>query len=317
MRAIQISEYGGPEVLQPAELPEPEAKPGFTLVRVAGAGVNYADTHQVENSYLSPTTLPLVPGGEVVGTAPDGRRVVALLPFGGYAQLATAADSLVFDVDDKVDDGQALSLVLQGVTAWHLLRTTCHLEKGETVVVHAGAGGVGSIAVQLARHYGAGRVIATASTPAKRDLAIELGADVAIDGSPEALRDRLLEAAGGRGVDVVLEMVGGSVFDESVRALAPFGRLATYGQASRKPPSLVDPGGLIAKSRTVGGFWLGHLYARPDLIAEPLGELMGLVVDGTLRPVVGGRYPLSQARRAHEDLLGRATTGKLVLDPEG
>ncbi len=315
MKAIQITEYGGPEVLRYVDLPEPEPQAGYSTVRVSRAGVNYADTHQTENTYLTPTNLPVVPGAEVAGTTDDGRRVVALLPSGGYAQVAAAPDSLTFDIPDGVDDGQAVALALQGVTAWHLLTMSSHLAKGESVVVHAAAGGVGSIAVQLAKQFGAGRVIATASSAEKRALAIELGADVAVSPDPDDLKDRLIEANGGRRVDVVLEMVGGAVFDESLRAVAPFGRLVTFGQASRQPATPVDPARLMAASRTVAAFWLGHCFRRPELIAEPLRELFRLTADGVLRPVVGETYPLSQARAAHEAILSRRTVGKLLLDP--
>jgi NADPH2:quinone reductase len=316
MKAIRITRFGGPEVLDVVDVPEPEPRPGHTLVRVDKAGINYADTHQIEDSYLTPTQLPLVPGAEVAGTTPDGRRVVAVPPGGGgYAEVVSVPDGLVFDIPDAVSSGQALALVVQGVTAWHLLRTSTHLAAGETVVIHAAAGGVGTIAVQLARIFTAGHIIATASTPEKRDLAIELGADVAVDGSPEGLKDRLLEANGGHRVNVVLEMVGGTVFTESLRALAPFGRLATFGAASREQTPPVDPVRLMAGSRTVAGFWLGHCFGRPEMIRGPLGELAGMVADGTLTPVVGTEYGLTDVRRAHEDMLARRTIGKLLLDP--
>jgi len=315
MKAIQITEYGGPEVLRYVDLEEPEPQVGYSSVRVSRAGVNYADTHQTENTYLTPTKLPAVPGAEVAGTTDDGRRVVALLPSGGYAQVAVAPDSLTFDIPDGVEDGQAVALALQGVTAWHLLTMSSHLAKGESVVVHAAAGGVGSVAVQLAKQFGAGRVIATASSAEKRALALELGADVAVSPDPDDLKDRLIEANGGRPVDVVLEMAGGAVFDQSLRAVAPFGRLVTFGQASRQPATPVDPARLMAASRTVAAFWLGHCFRRPELIAEPLRELFRLTADGVLRPVVGGTYPLSEARAAHEAILSRGTVGKLLLDP--
>ncbi len=314
MRAIQITEFGGPEVLRLVDLPDPEPRPGHALIDVSRAGVNYADTHQIENTYLSPATVPMVPGAEVVGRTSDGRRVVALVQ-GGYAERALAPEHLMFTAPAAVGDGEALALVLQGTTAWHLLRTSAHLKAGESIVVHAAAGGVGSLAVQLARSFGAGRVIATASTDDKRKLAEDLGADVAIDADPDGLRDRLREANGGRGVDIVLEMTGGEVFDESLRALAPFGRLITYGQAARRSPKPVDAGMLMAKSSSVVGFWLGHCFSRPQMIATALSELMGLTAAGRLRPVVGGEYRLSDAGQAHRDLLARRTVGKLVLDP--
>lgn len=316
MKAIEIERFGGPDVLKLVDRPTPVAGPGAALIEVSRAGVNYADTHQAENTYLTPATLPLTPGGEVVGRTVDGRRVVALMPSGGYAEFAVTAKNLIFDVPDGIDDGTALAFVLQGVTAWHLLRTSARLATGETVVVHAGAGGVGLLAVQLARLFGAGRVIATASTADKRALAVEHGADLAIEADPETLRDKLIEANDGRKADVVLEMTGGPVFDESLRTLAPFGRLVVFGQAGRVAAKPVDPVKLMATSRAVIGFWLGHCFASPaELIGAPLRELFDLATDGRLRAVTGGEYPLSEAYRAHEDLRARRTVGKLLLDP--
>ena len=316
MKAIEIERFGGPEVLKLVDRPTPVAGPGAALIEVSRAGVNYADTHQAENTYLTPATLPLTPGGEVVGRTVDGRRVVGLMPSGGYAEFAVTGENLIFDVPDGIDDGTALAFVLQGVTAWHLLRTSARLATGDTVVVHAGAGGVGLLAVQLARVFGAGRMIATASTEDKRALAVEHGADLAIEADPETLRDKLIEANDGRKIDVVLEMTGGPVFDESVRALAPFGRLVVFGQAGRVAAKPVDPVKLMATSRAVIGFWLGHCFAQPaELIGAPLRELFNLAADGRLRAVTGGEYPLSEAYRAHEDLRARRTVGKLLLDP--
>jgi NADPH2:quinone reductase len=316
MRAIQITEFGGPEVLTPSDVPDPVAVDGSEVVDVLAAGVNYADTHQIEDSYLARQRLPLIPGAEVVGRRADGTRVVALtLAGGGYAEKALVHPSATFPVPDGIGDGEALALVLQGATAWHVLRTSAHLAPGETVVVHAAAGGVGTLAVQLAKAFGAGRVIATASTPAKRQLALDLGADVAVDPGTADLRSALREANGGRPVDVVLEMTGGPVFDASLAALAPFGRLVTYGMASRVPPTPVDPAELMGRSRAVLGFWLVHAATRPGMLAEAMDGMVEMVRAGTLRPVVGGEFPLAEARRAHEDLLARRSTGKLVLRP--
>ena len=315
MRAVQITQFGGPQVLTVTEVVDPQPAPGQLLIEVSRAGVNYADTHQAENSYLAPQELPLIPGAEVVGTTPDGRRVVALLQGGGYAERAVAWPMLAFDVPDGVSDGDALAVVLQGMTAWHLLRTSSRMQPGESVVVVAAAGGVGSLAVQLAKLWGAGRVIAMASSEDKRQVAIDLGADVAIDPDSPDLKAALEEANGGKKVDVVLEMTGGKVFDASLAALAPFGRLIAYGMAGRVPPQPVEVGGLMGRSRTVGGFWLAHCMTRPSMMNEPMAELLGLVASGDLRPIVGGEYPMSEARRAHEDLRARRTTGKLVLDP--
>jgi NADPH:quinone reductase len=317
VRAIRISQWGGPEVLELVEhAPEPTAGPDEVLIRVSRAGINFADTHQRENSYLARYELPLTPGAEVAGVTEDGTRVAALVGTGGYAEVVAAPKAMTVPIPDGVQDGQALAILLQGMTAWHLYRTSARLQAGETVVVHAAAGGVGSLAVQMAKPFGAGRVIATASSEDKRRLALELGADAAVDVTAEDLADRLLEANGGKRVDVVLEMAGGRVFDASLQALAPFGRLVAYGIASREPNE-VSSGALMRRSQAVVGFWLMHAVRNPAMVEEPLRDLFGRLADGSLRVVEGATYGLSEVRRAHEDLQARRTTGKLVLDPRG
>ncbi|MCO7219001.1 zinc-binding dehydrogenase [Klenkia sp. PcliD-1-E] len=322
MRAVQITRFGGPEVLDVVDLPDPVPADGQQLYRVRAAGVNYADTHQTEDSYLAPQQLPLIPGAEFVGTAEgtDERRVGLLLGGGGYADTVVTDPRTTWALPDGVTDEQALSLVLQGTTAWHLLRTSTHLAAGESVVVMAGAGGVGTLAVQLAKRWGAGRVIATASSPEKRALAEELGADAIVDPAlaeddPKAFTAALREANDGKRVDVVLEMTGGNVFDGAFSALAPFGRIAAYGMASRQMASAVAPASLMGTSRAVVGFWLAHCTARPEMLDEAMTDLLALTAAGDLRPVVGGRYPMTAVREAHQDLLSRRSTGKLVLDP--
>ncbi|MEA2253327.1 MAG: NADPH:quinone reductase [Solirubrobacteraceae bacterium] len=315
MRAIQQREFGGPEVLELVDLPVPAAAEGEALIRVTRAGMNFADTHQRRNDYLAAQELPLVPGGEVAGVREDtGQRVVALCGTGGYAEYATAPESLTFAIPDGVDDGTALALLIQGLTAWHLYRTSARIQPGESVVVVAGAGGVGSLAVQLGHPMGAGRVIATASTQAKRDLALELGADAAVDADPEGLKERLVEANLGRPVDVVFEMAGGPVFDACLAALAPFGRLVTYGIASGEG-NQVHSRKLMGRSRAVVGFWLMHCLGRPAMVDEALADLYDRAARGELRAVVGETYPLADAARAQADLAERRTTGKLLLDP--
>lgn len=314
MRAVQITAFGGPEVLQLVDLPDPEPGNGLELVEVTSAGVNYADTHQVENSYLAPASLPMVPGAEVVGTLADGSRVSALTMAGGYCEKTLAHPSAMFALPEEVSDGQALSLMIQGLTAWHLLRTCTHLQKGESVVVHAAAGGVGTLAVQLAKRWGAGNVIAVASSEDKLSLARDLGADSVVLAGADPLKEALQEANGGRKVDVVLEMVGGPTFDASLAALAPFGRLATFGMASRTAPSPVGAGELMSKSRAVIGFWLAHCFGRAEMLQPQMAELLDLVRTGELKPLVGGTYPLADARAAHEALRSRGSVGKLVLD---
>jgi NADPH:quinone reductase len=315
VRAVRITEFGGPEVLTVTEVPDPVPGENELLVEVSRAGINFADTHQTDDSYLAPAKLPLIPGGEVVGTTADGRRVAAMVSSGGYAEKALVNKALAFDVPEGVDDVSAVALLVQGMTAWFLLKRITHFEAGESVVVHAAAGGVGSLAVQLAKSMGAGRVIATASTQEKRDLAISLGADAAIDPAAEDLKDAIIEANGGKRVDVVLEMTGGRVTDESLKALAPFGRLAYYGMASREEPKPVSLGGLMSHSSTVSGFWLAHAFRHPALLHQAFRELAEEVAAGRLRVISGGEYALTNVQQAHEDLRARRTTGKLVINP--
>ncbi len=317
MRAIQVTRFGGPEVLDVVEIPDPDPITGLELLQVDAAGVNYADTHAVENSYLSAQELPFIPGAEVVGRTADGRRLCGFTASGagGYAERALIAPAASFEVPDGVSDAAALGLLVQGLTAWHLLRTSARMVEGESVVVHAAAGGVGSLAIQLAKLWGAGRVIAVASSEEKRQLALDLGADVAIDADPAGLTAAMREANGGKRVDIVLEMVGGETTDASLRALASFGRLVVYGMASRAPATPIAPSSLMTGSHSVIGFWLiDCMKVDPiGMVAQPLADLVRLVASGELRPLPGSAYPLEDARRAHEDMRARRTTGKVIL----
>lgn len=313
MRAIQISEFGGPEVMKLVELPDPVPGSDEVLLDVKAVGINYADTHQTENSYLSPQKLPLVPGIEVVGTH-DGKRYLASVSSGGYAERAVAHKAVLFPIPDSVTDEQALCMLIQGTTAWHLLKTMGHLQSGEAVVVHAAAGGVGTIAIQLAKLWGA-KVIAVTSSDEKSALATSLGADVVVDAKSEDLGKALRAANGGKGIDIVLEMVGGTTFDQSLIALGDFGRLLTFGMASRTAPTPVHPGSLMHGSKTISGFWLANCFGKKEMMNDVIDELFALVSSGKLKPVIGRTYPLDKASEAHAAMLSRSTMGKIVLKP--
>ena len=314
MKAMQITKFGGPEVMEYLDLPEPQIKAGEELITVTAIGINYADTHQTENSYLSKQELPLVPGIEVVGTTTDGRRVLAPAGSGGYAQMAVVNQRAMIEIPAGVSDQQALCMLVQGSTAWHILKTVGHVVPGETVVIHAAAGGVGTIAIQLAKMWGA-KVIASTSSPEKAELAKKLGADVIIDANAEDFAAVMLEANGGKKVNLILEMVGGKTFDASLEVLAPFGRVVTYGMAARTPPSSINPAVLMGGSKTITGFWLSHCFGRKELMNDVINELFQLVVAGKLHPVIGATFPLSKAADAHRAMLARQTTGKIALDP--
>ena len=314
MKAIYITEFGGPEVMKYVDLPEPVPAGSQVLLDVSAIGINYADTHQTENSYLSTQKLPLIPGMEVVGKMPDGSRVLALAASGGYCQKTLVNPKTVIALPDKVSDGQALAMMVQGSTAHMILKKMGQIKAGESVVIHAGAGGVGSVAIQLAKLWGA-FVIAVTSSDEKKKLCMALGADVVVDANEADLTAALIKANNGKGVDLILEMVGGSTLDQSLEALAAFGRLVVYGMASRKAPKAIHPGALMPKSQSVIGFWLVNALADKELMAEVFMDLFGMIITGKLKPVIGSTYPLSKASDAHRDMLARKTVGKIVLDP--
>jgi NADPH:quinone reductase len=319
MKAIEVSHFGGPEVLELIDARVPEPSEGQLLIRVDRAGINFADTGARENAYLAEQTLPLRPGLEAVGKVEDsvdgfeaGQRVLCLMPNGGYAQFALGFTAVTFPLPDEITDDQALALLVPGCTAWHVCRTFGRLAEGESVLVTAGAGAVGGIAIQLAKREGAQRVVATASTEEKRQLCLELGADAAVDSTGD-LGTSLSEVNEGQPFDVVLEMTGGETFTICLGALAPFGRLVSYGAASGELSQL-DTGQLLRGSKTVSGFWLADAATRGDT-GEVLDDLFALVIDGSLEIPEATVYALSEAARAHADLQARRTTGKLVLDP--
>jgi NADPH2:quinone reductase len=313
MQVIRIEEFGGPEVLEYLEVPDPTPGEGEVVVEVARSGINFADTHSTRNDYLAAQSLPLVPGTEVSGRTPDGRRVVALLGSGGYAQKVAVPEAMLIPVPDEVDDDAAAAALLQGLTAMALVGRCARIEPGETIVIEAAAGGTGTLAVQIAKRAGA-RVIGLASSEEKRALVSELGADAVVDSRSESLGEAIRAANGGERVDAILHMSGGEAFEEEMGVLAPLGRMVVFGIASRDQRQ-VSTAALLRGSKSVIGFWLLHLLARRELVAPMIGELLSALAAGDLEVRIGGVYPLSDAAQAHEDLIARRTTGKLLLDP--
>ncbi|MGK2955990.1 MAG: quinone oxidoreductase family protein [Solirubrobacterales bacterium] len=314
MKAIQIEEFGGPEVMNLVDLPEPSPGPGEKLVRITRTGINFADTHTTGNDYLAKQVLPFVPGQELVGVTEDGQRVAAIVPSGSYAEVAAVPESRLVQIPDGVDDDQAAGLLIQGLTADAILRISANMQAGESVVVNAAAGGTGSLCVQIARSMGAGNVIAMASSDEKRALTLELGADEAIDSRSDDLQSEVLAANGGEPVDVVLEMAGGKAFDDLLRTIAPFGRMVTFGIAS-KEQNTVRTGHLMRNSRAVIGFWMVHLLDRPELANACIRRVLDAASMGELKTVVGGTFGFGDVRKVHEDLAARRTIGKILLDP--
>jgi NADPH:quinone reductase len=320
MKAVQVTETGGPQVLRLADLPDPRPGPGQALVRLSAIGVNYVDTYHRGGLY--PRPLPFVPGaegaGEVVAVGDGvsgvavGERVAAVDLAGAYAELALVAADRLVPLPPGVPDELAAAVLLQGMTAHYLLHDSYPVRPGDPVLVHAAAGGMGLLLCQLGTALGA-RVIGTASTPEKVDLARAAGADPVLgyDGFPAAVRD----LTGGEGVAAVYDGVGRTTFDGSLDSLRPHGVLVLYGQASGPVPPLDLPrlqaGGSLYVTRPT----LSHFVSTREELLRRAGEILDRVADGTLSVRVGGRYPLADAARAHEDLQARRTTGKLLLVP--
>jgi NADPH:quinone reductase len=324
MKVVQFTKYGGPEVLQMIEMERPVPTGRRVLMKVEAIGVNYADTARREGHYVVPTPLPFIPGAEVAGVVSAvgedvtsvhvGQRVVALIESGGYAEYVNVDERGVIPIPDELDFHQAVALPVQGLSAYHILKTMGRLEEGETVLIHAAAGGVGTLAVQLAKIFRAGNIIATASTEEKRALAKQLGADAAIDYTKEGWKDEVLEYTNGKGVDVALEMAGGDIFHQTLDCLAPFGRLVVYGVASGQFTRM-NPARLMGKNLSVIGFFLPQIMRKSELYQQSLQELLTYVQTGKLILAIGGVYPLEQAAEVHRLLQSRKTHGKLILVP--
>lgn len=324
MKLIQFEKYGGPEVLRYIEETRPEPADNEVLVEVKAIGVNYADTARREGKYVVPTPLPYVPGSEVAGVIAEvgssvtkfktGMRVSALIESGAYAEFVAVDENMLIPVPDAVEFEQAVALPLQGLSAYHILTTMGRIEEGETVLIHAAAGGVGAIAVQLAKLFGAGKIIATASSDEKLEHAKAMGATHLVDYTKDNWVEEVKGITEGKGVDLALEMVGGEVFNQTLKCLAPFGRLVIFGAASGEQAQM-HPGQLMRKNQSVIGFFLPQIMRKPELFQKSFEELLGYMASGKLKLTIGGSYPLADAAEVHKLLQSRKTIGKLVLNP--
>ena len=311
MRAVVFETNGGPEVLQYTEAPDPQPGDGKVLVEVAAAGVNYMDVYERQGGGYG-SAPPAVPGAEGAGTiAGTGRRVAWMNVPGSYAEKLAAPEELLVPVPDGVELDVAAAVMLQGLTAHYLAADSYPVQSGDWVLVHAAAGGVGLLLTQMVVRRG-GRVIATTSTPDKAELARAAGAEEVI--GYESFAQRVRDITGGEGVAAVYDGVGRTTFAEGLEALRPCGRMIVFGAASG-PPEPVEVSTLAARGSLYVQRPTLKTYARtPQLLQDRAREVFALVADG-LDVRIGGRYPLAEARRAHEDLEGRRTTGKLLLLP--
>lgn len=318
MRAIQISQVGGAEVLQLCELDPPTIASGAALIKVNVAGVNFIDIYHRLGKY--PVKLPYIPGVEGIGTiaelgldAPSdlrvGARVGWVMASGGYAEFASIPAKTLVPIPDAITDESAVALLLQGMTAHYLARDSFEIKPGDTAVVHAAAGGVGLLLTQYIKSLG-GRVIATASTKAKQEKALAAGADLAI--GYEGFATRVKEFTDGIGANVIYDGVGKETFEENLLALARRGTLAIFGAASGQVPPIeimkISPGSIFLTRPTLADF----VVTREELLWRA-GEVFNALERGDMKVSIGGRYRLSEAAAAHADLESRKSTGKLIL----
>ena len=315
MRAILVEQLGGPEVLQVKRVARPVAGPDETLIEVHRAGINFSDIWRRGAGWRG-QSLPVIPGFEVVGRRlSDGARVLGGTGrgSGGYAEYAAMPSLLTFAVPDKVSDTAALATMIQGITAWGALLEAGRLERGETVAVMAAAGGLGSLAVQLARLQGASRVIAIASSEEKRQLALDLGADAAVDSNAETLVEEIRAANGGEGVDILLESAGGAITDAALGALRRNGRMVCFGQTSGAS-NMISLDRLMDDSIGAIGYWVTPFQTNSQGRGrEAIATMLRWIEEGLLQVVEGPAYQIGRAGAAQAAIESRATVGKVTL----
>jgi NADPH2:quinone reductase len=330
MKAVQFDVFGAPDVLKTLVLPDPQPNGDEVLIQVASAGVSYVDVRQRQGTYNRAETrvggvqLPNIPGlqavGRVVAAGPDAdpalinRKVVAFVGKGAYAELMAASSKLCVPVPEDIDDALLSVLPMQGLTAYFMLTASTMLRPGESVLVHAAGSGVGSLAVQIAKNLGAGTVVATARSEEKRAFARELGADYAVDYAAPGWTKAVAEATGGKGVDVLLESIGGDVFEENFECLAVFGRCVIFG-STRGIGKPVEARRLMTKCQSLTGIYMPVFAGRPELIRKGLKFLVEQVVRGDLKMRISEQLPLSEANKAHQMLEDQKVTGAVVLRP--
>jgi NADPH2:quinone reductase len=322
MKAIQVTQVGGPEAMQVADLPIPQPKANEAVVKLAASGVNFIDVYVREGRYKAP--LPVIPGQEGAGVVTAigsdvtlvtvGDRVAWCSILGSYAEYAAVPADRLVKIPDGVSDQQATAAMLQGMTAHYLSHDTYPLKQGETALIHAAAGGVGQLLVQMAHNIGA-RVIATVSTEEKAELARGAGAHDVILYTKSDFEVETKRLTGGKGVDVVYDSVGKTTFEKGMNVLRPRGMMALFGGSSGPVPPfdpmvLAQKGSLYVTRPTL----VAYIATREDLVARS-SAVFGMISTGKLKLRIEHTYPLAEAPRAHRDLEGRKTTGKILLIP--
>lgn len=319
MKAARVNAFGDEGQLEIVEKPKPEPGPGEILVKVEACGLNYADVMQRLGLYPGGPTPPYTPGMEAAGTVeahgpktpptpPVGARVVALTS-GAHAEYVCVNARACIVLPSSMSFSEGAAFPVQYLTAYHTLVTLAHAAAGETVLIHAAAGGVGTAAVQIAKLLGL-QVVATASSAEKRAKVIDLGADVAV--GYDEFEDAARQLTNGRGPDICLESIGGDIFRRSLAITPALGRLVVFGAASKEAQP-IDTLKLFFRSQSVLGFHLNGIIGRPDLMVSSLGELLRWIAEGKLKIQIGHTFPLAEIREAHKLLASRQSFGKIVL----
>ena len=327
MKSILVKERGGVDVLEVVELPKPNISTNDILLKISAVGVNFADIMQHQGTYPLQLPLPYTPGMETIGIVEDigsnvknvriGERIAAVsFMAGGYAEYVLIKPEQIIRVPDEISDRQALALAIQGLTAYLLLNYAAKIRPGESVLVHAAAGGVGNLLVQIAKLMNAGDVLGTAGTVQKRNRIKSWGVDYAIDYNNPNWDKDVLEITNGEGVDIILDPVGGSATAQNLSCLAVEGRFVNYGWLSGDYPSLTPEQcqNLLFKNQSVSGFAVNVVMERhPNLVEAAFQQLFNWVLQGKLKPVLSADFPLEDAAKAHQAILNRKTMGKVIL----
>jgi NADPH2:quinone reductase len=322
LKAIQFKEIGGPDVMQLVDIPKPELRPGMVRMHVRASGINFADTFFRQGAYLIKPKLPDTPGMEAAGVIDEvGAGVQGLKPgmriaavgLKAYAEYALFYANQVIPLPDFISFEEGAAFPIQTLTAWFMLHTSHQTTPGQTVLVHSAAGGVGIVAMQIAKAAGA-RVIATVSSDSKIEIARQYGADEVINYESHDFAEEAKRLTGGKGVDLILDAVGKPTFEKGIGCLAPFGHTILYGRAGG-PPDKLDVFRLFEKSLKVSGFVLYTASANHELMRKGTEQSFNLMREGKLKILIGKTFPLAEAPAAHRFIESRGSVGKLVLIP--
>lgn len=325
MNAIVVTQFGGPDVLEYKQMPKPQPGPRQVLIRVAATSVNFADVKARYGNYHGGQQPPFVPGLDAAGTIEavgsevtrfaEGQRVIAFPKDGSYADYIVADEILTFQLPDEVDMETAAAAPIVTFTSYNLLANVARIQPGETVLIHAAAGGIGTTALQLAKLLGADKVIGTVGSGAKMQIAEQVGADYVINYETEDFVARVNEITAGKGADIILDSVAGKVFEQSLECLAMFGRIVNFGNSGGKAGSF-QTSGLHSSCRSVLGFSLGtHRKYRPQVLQATADAVLPFLADGRLRMTIGSSFSLQDAAKAQAEIEARKTTGKILLIP--